>query len=273
VAAIEAQAMGLPVVCSDAGGLPENVLDGVTGFVVGRRDPLAIADRLAELAADPALRRRMGRAARRRAEDELSAERQLDGFEDLYRHLLALPVAEPAGPVEGVRGAARRERVDQLRTELDALNARTEALRLQLWRREVIEHVRRFVADTLPAGARVLVVSRGDEEIVDLAGHRGAHFPQGAEGEYAGHHPADSTDAIAQLEAQRRKGAQFLVVPATAAWWLDHYEGFARHLDQEHARIAEAPGHYVAFALQPPVVASPAPAADGDARAGGVMAA
>jgi colanic acid/amylovoran biosynthesis glycosyltransferase len=62
VAVIEAQAMGLPVVCSDAGGLPENVEHEVTGFVVGRRDPEGIADRLAELARDASLRRRMGRA-------------------------------------------------------------------------------------------------------------------------------------------------------------------------------------------------------------------
>ena len=38
-AVIEAQAMMLPVVCSDAGGLSENVVDGETGFVVPRRDP------------------------------------------------------------------------------------------------------------------------------------------------------------------------------------------------------------------------------------------
>jgi colanic acid/amylovoran biosynthesis glycosyltransferase len=39
VSAIEAQAMGLPVVCSDADGLGENVVDGETGFVVTRATP------------------------------------------------------------------------------------------------------------------------------------------------------------------------------------------------------------------------------------------
>ena len=66
----------------------------------------------------------------------------------------------------------------------------------------------------LPAGARVLVVSRGDEDIVDFARHRGEHFPQAEDGRYAGHHPADSAEAIAHLEALREAGAEYLVIPA-----------------------------------------------------------
>jgi glycosyltransferase involved in cell wall biosynthesis len=270
VAAIEAQAMGIPVVCSDAGGLPENVADGVSGFVVGRRDPVAIADRLAELAGDAALRRRMGRAARRRAETTLSDEHQLDRFEELYHDLLSRPAAEPAGTTEGARAGARHEQVVQMRAELEQLTARSEALRVQLWRRQVIEEVHEVVARMLPAGARVLVVSRGDEEIVDLAAHRGAHFPQAADGSYAGHHPADSSDAIAQLEDQRRRGAEFLVVPATSAWWLTYYEDFARHLDGAHTRIAERDELYVMFALGTP--AASAPALVGEGATGGSAA-
>jgi glycosyltransferase involved in cell wall biosynthesis len=265
VAAIEAQAMGLPVVCSDAGGLPENVAHGVSGFVVGRRDPVGIADRLAELAGDPALRRRMGRAARRRAETTLSAEHQLDRFEELYHELLCLPAAEPEGTTEGARAGARHEQVLQMRAELEQLTARSEALRVGLWRRQVIEEVQEVVAATLPAGARVLVISRGDEEIVQLAGHRGGHFPQAADGSYAGHHPADSSDAIAQLDQQRRRGAEFLVIPATSAWWLTHYEEFARHLDDQHARIAEREERYVVFALAAPESPAPVPAPAGAA--------
>ncbi len=64
---LEAQAAGLPVVCSDADGLAENVAHGVTGLVVPRRDPAAFAAAIAELAADPERRRRMGEAGRERA--------------------------------------------------------------------------------------------------------------------------------------------------------------------------------------------------------------
>jgi glycosyltransferase involved in cell wall biosynthesis len=71
---MEAQAMGLPVVCSDADGLAENVADGLTGFVVSRRAPEALAAALARLAGDPALRRQMGAAGRERVENCFRAE-------------------------------------------------------------------------------------------------------------------------------------------------------------------------------------------------------
>src|SRR5215210_5051202 len=251
VAAIEAQAMGLPVVCSDAGGLPENVEDGVTGFVVPRRDASGIADRLQTLATDPALRRGMGRAARRRAESELSLQRQLDGFEAVYEQLLAMPL-EAAGDPAAAAAAARRERVDALRGELAELESRRDDLERRLWRRDVVEAVRAWVASALPAGAHVLVVSRGDEDIVASPDHRGAHFPQVAGGAYAGHHPADSADAIAQLKALAAAGAEYLVVPATSGWWLEHYDGLARHLESDGGRIASAEDRYVAFALTVP---------------------
>jgi colanic acid/amylovoran biosynthesis glycosyltransferase len=57
---LEAQAMEIPVVCSDAGGLPENVEDGVTGKVVPRRDAEALAEALARLAMDPPLESEIG---------------------------------------------------------------------------------------------------------------------------------------------------------------------------------------------------------------------
>jgi 2-methylisocitrate lyase-like PEP mutase family enzyme len=100
----------------------------------------------------------------------------------------------------------------------------------------------------LPANARVLVVSRGDESIVDFEHHRGEHFPQAANGTYAGHHPADSAEAIRRLEALREDGAEFLVIPGTSAWWIEHYEGFARHLDR-YPRSAAEDGAHVVYAL------------------------
>ena len=89
-AAIEAQAMALPVVCTDAGGLPENVESGVTGLVVPRRDPGALADALAGLAADPDRRVTMGRAGRVRAEQRFDLDDQLDQWEDFCRAALAV---------------------------------------------------------------------------------------------------------------------------------------------------------------------------------------
>jgi hypothetical protein len=88
----------------------------------------------------------------------------------------------------------------------------------------------------VPAGSSVLVLSRGDDDLLELGGRRAAHFPQLPGGVYAGYYPADAGEAISQLQAL---AADFLVVPSTSAWWLDHYDGLRRHLEG-HCVLAEA---------------------------------
>jgi glycosyltransferase involved in cell wall biosynthesis len=88
-AVVEAMACELPVVVTDAGGTREAVDDGVEGFVVPWREPVRIAAAMEKLWLDPALRRRMGQAGRRRAEAQFSLERQMDRLEQLYRSVLA----------------------------------------------------------------------------------------------------------------------------------------------------------------------------------------
>ena len=88
-AVIEAQAMGLPVICSDADGLRENVKDGLTGFVVPRRDPHAFAEKLVLLAKDPPLRQKMGNAGQERVRRLFQISDQISQFEQLYRKTLS----------------------------------------------------------------------------------------------------------------------------------------------------------------------------------------
>ena len=64
VALMEAMMSGLPVVASGLSGIPELVEHGRTGYLVAPGDPWSLADRLAELAAAPELRQRMGAAGR-----------------------------------------------------------------------------------------------------------------------------------------------------------------------------------------------------------------
>jgi GT2 family glycosyltransferase len=94
--------------------------------------------------------------------------------------------------------------------------------------------VRGAVAATVPPGSVVLVVSRGDDLLLDLPHREGWHFLRSADGRYAGYHPADDAEAIEHLEELRRHGATFLVVPAPGLWWLDYYRGFGRHLDRRY---------------------------------------
>jgi D-inositol-3-phosphate glycosyltransferase len=68
MAALEALASGAPVVASNVGGLSTIVEDGTSGYLVPHDDPDALAERLAALLGDEALRERVGAAARARAE-------------------------------------------------------------------------------------------------------------------------------------------------------------------------------------------------------------
>ena len=103
-------------------------------------------------------------------------------------------------------------------------------------RTHAIEAVRRAVTTALPAGSAVLVVSRGDPELVRLPEHKGRHFPSTPDGRYAGFHPADSAAALQELE--RRPGdAQYLLIPASSFWWLDFYREFADVLNTRYERV------------------------------------
>ena len=84
IPAAEAMGCEVPVVASDAGGLPEVVEDGVTGRVVPRGDATALAGAISDLLRDPALRHRMGQAGRERALRLFDWDRSAEEFEAVY---------------------------------------------------------------------------------------------------------------------------------------------------------------------------------------------
>ena len=88
-AVIEAQALGVPAIVTDVGGLPEIVRDGETGLVVPPRDVRALADAMMALAADPARRRAMGEAAVRRVADVFDYRESARQFAALFGRLCA----------------------------------------------------------------------------------------------------------------------------------------------------------------------------------------
>ncbi|MCP4427757.1 MAG: glycosyltransferase family 4 protein [Chloroflexi bacterium] len=75
IAAVEATALGLPVIGTAVGGLTDIVADGETGFLIPPSDAPALASRLRRLAEDSDLRRRFGRAARERAKNHFDARK------------------------------------------------------------------------------------------------------------------------------------------------------------------------------------------------------
>jgi hypothetical protein len=100
------------------------------------------------------------------------------------------------------------------------------------------EAVRELVSSAVPAGATVLVASRGDDELLELDGKTGWHFPRGEDGSWSGYYPADSAEAIAHLERLRALGAEYLLFPNTALWWLEHYGGLREHLEDRYRVVA-----------------------------------
>jgi glycosyltransferase involved in cell wall biosynthesis len=88
VTAIEALAAGRPVVATRVGGVPDVVRDGIDGFLVEPGATDELAERLARLAADPALRERMGAAGRERVLDRYAVSRLVEDTDLLYRSLL-----------------------------------------------------------------------------------------------------------------------------------------------------------------------------------------
>lgn len=86
---LEGMACGVPVIGSAVGGIAYTIADGVTGFLVPPRDPTALAARLHLLLTDPALRERMGRAARDRVAREFTWNTVVERTSGLYADVLA----------------------------------------------------------------------------------------------------------------------------------------------------------------------------------------
>jgi GT2 family glycosyltransferase len=104
---------------------------------------------------------------------------------------------------------------------------------------DVIAATRRAIHEVVSPAMPALVVSRGDERLIDVEDRVTWHFPRDADGVWAGHYPADGAEAVALLLEQIDAGARYLVIPRTGLWWLQYYDRLGRHLD-EHADVVHA---------------------------------
>jgi len=194
------------------------------GLTAAAGDPRRIERALARC--DAALRAVDARmAARDRAFEEVvglfaaGQERLLRRIDDLEESLYRLQARQPAAAA--------------------ATDAEADDVEERRRYGQLVGRIRGIVRDRLPADAAVLVVSRGDDELLRLFGRRGGHFPQAASGVYAGHHPADAAAAVAHLEELAAAGWDHLLLPATSFWWLEHYGLLAAHLHRSAAVVHE----------------------------------
>jgi glycosyltransferase involved in cell wall biosynthesis len=107
--ALEAGAVGLPVVGTTTGGQDEIIRDGVTGRLVPPRDHGALAGVLRELADDPDHARRLGQEAAADIAERFGHERMVARLEECYDRVLPPPAFAP--PTNGTRRAQRPEMI------------------------------------------------------------------------------------------------------------------------------------------------------------------
>jgi glycosyltransferase involved in cell wall biosynthesis len=98
---LEAMACETPVVCSRIGGMPELVVDGVTGILVPPADEAALGAAVEGLLDDPARARRLGEAGRAHVLANFTWRRVAERCLDAYR---ATPLPRPTRPRSNVRG-------------------------------------------------------------------------------------------------------------------------------------------------------------------------
>lgn len=102
---IEAMSLGIPVVASDAGGIPSLVIHEETGLLVPAGDSLGLALAIDRLVQSPGLREHLGAAGRAHAERECRADRTALEYVRLYRRLAAERPGAPSRPFIAGAGA------------------------------------------------------------------------------------------------------------------------------------------------------------------------
>ncbi|HEX6963944.1 MAG TPA: hypothetical protein VF175_18900 [Lacipirellula sp.] len=116
--------------------------------------------------------------------------------------------------------------------------------------RQLQQRVTDFIYIAVPRGSTVLIVSKGDDNLLEVPGRRCWHFPRAINGLYAGCYPADSREAIEHLQALQGEGAEYLTIPSPSYWWLEFYRGLTWHLEKRHRLVAFQEDACVVFKLQ-----------------------
>jgi glycosyltransferase involved in cell wall biosynthesis len=101
MAILEAMSVGIPVISSRVGGVPEQVRDGVDGLLVPPGDAAALCSAMRTLATDEGLARRMGASAQQRARDSFGFDGHMKSLVAVYKRALGRAEANDAGAERG----------------------------------------------------------------------------------------------------------------------------------------------------------------------------
>jgi hypothetical protein len=118
-----------------------------------------------------------------------------------------------------------------------------------IFHRRLVDHVRRFVNEHVPVGARTLVATYGDDAFLALGERRTQPFPRSGKGITADYTDVSDEEAVAQLEALRADGLEFLVLPSPALPWLANHPELEKYLDERFALVAGERGICMIYAL------------------------
>jgi glycosyltransferase involved in cell wall biosynthesis len=86
---VEAMAAGLPIISTDQGAITESVIDSVNGFIVEKKNPQQIADKIKLLIENPELRRKMGKESRRLYEEKFTEEKMVERLKEAFNKVLS----------------------------------------------------------------------------------------------------------------------------------------------------------------------------------------
>jgi glycosyltransferase involved in cell wall biosynthesis len=86
---VESMAAGLPVISTDHAAIPETVSDGENGFLVPKKDPEAIAEKVIRLIEDPELRERMGKRSREIYREKFTEEIMVEKMSSVFHKVLS----------------------------------------------------------------------------------------------------------------------------------------------------------------------------------------
>jgi SAM-dependent methyltransferase len=176
--------------------------------------------------------------------------------EEDHRAEYGAAITSPDGSLANLKKAHDEHvaTIERITSRLDGpsndTDARLAAVRDELWYWREVQRIRAAVDRCIPTSARVTVVSRGDDRLLQLGERRVVHFPRADDGSFMGWPPPCDDDAIDRLRAARDQGIEYFLIPGYDQWLLDDYPAFGRHIRANYRRLESADPAAMIFALR-----------------------